>query len=668
MNETLASIVAAEGIKIRDRKRDKIKCPFHDDKEPSMGISVEEGWFRCFAASCEKKGDAVNWLLYRGLSKRDALRRVKGEATFREQKIKWAGPSGTRIQIRRDYDDPTIEKDMWWEKSPGAPPQTQLVYPRRPKRGEEDLQPYSLVFCEGAKTAKAVRSAGFAVCAYVNATVIPTQETLTWVHVASPERTVWILWPDKDDGAIKALNRFEGRIPSGVKVLFVVPPEHLSTGQDAADCSVEQIRKGIESAIPWTPIAADDKKEESGGADGAGSSRELIGPQGSLVVNDEGKPYKNLPRNVWEAIHQLGYEVGWNEFHQNVNVWPRGKKSEATQITDSCWSRWITLAQHFYGVSTSRQMFIDAVVTWAQENKFHPIKDYLDSCKWTDSETEARMFIGNFVQAAFKVEDLASKVALYKWFCAAVRRIRQPGCEWKYVPVLIGPENYRKSGVIGSLSPARRWFLDKLDFSLNQKDFFDVVNGSWLIEWSELEGISAFKGGSIKARISTEFDKYRRSYGRETEVFERQCVFIASSNERNFLNFSTGKARFWPITMTAAADPEYGAENRDRLWGSAALLESHEKLWMDLPRIEAEFDDRREAAYFVDPWEETLVQRIDLAGLSSAAILADVLKESHDRRNSLRLTRTMQRLGYERKRQGERDDHGQRPWVWVRSG
>ena len=537
MHETLSSIVASEGITIRNPKRDKIKCPFHDDKEPSMGISLEEGWFRCHAASCEKKGDAVNWLLYRGLSKRDALRRVKGEITFRETKIKWAGPEGERIQIRRDYDDPTIEKDMWWEKKPDAPKQTTLVYPRRPKKGETDRAPDTLVFCEGAKTAKAVRAAGFAVCGYVNATVIPAAETLAWVHAASPERTIWVLWPDKDSGAIKALNRFEGRIPAIVEVLFVAPPEYLSSGQDAADCTVDQIQGEVFSAIPWTPIAAAAEKKETKAADVV-SIGEPIGPQGSLVVNEEGKPYKNLPRNVWEAIHQLGYECGWNEFHQAVSVWPIGKKSEATQITDSYWSRWITLAQHFYGVSTSRQMFLDAVVTWAQENKFHPIKDYLDSCKWTDSETEARIQIGTFVQEAFKIEDAASKVAMFKWFCAAVRRIRQPGCEWKYVPVLIGPENYRKSGVIASLSPNRRWFLDKLDFSLNQKDFFDVVNGSWLIEWSELEGIQAFKGGSIKARISTEFDKYRRSYGRETEVFERQCVFIGSHPMRTIFSTS----------------------------------------------------------------------------------------------------------------------------------
>lgn len=36
-------------------------CPFHDDKNPSMQVSPEMGWFHCFA--CGAKGDVFDWVM-----------------------------------------------------------------------------------------------------------------------------------------------------------------------------------------------------------------------------------------------------------------------------------------------------------------------------------------------------------------------------------------------------------------------------------------------------------------------------------------------------------------------------------------------------------------------------------------------------------------------------
>jgi DNA primase len=45
----------------RSGKSWKGLCPFHDDKNPSMHVSPETGWFHCFA--CGAKGDVFDWVM-----------------------------------------------------------------------------------------------------------------------------------------------------------------------------------------------------------------------------------------------------------------------------------------------------------------------------------------------------------------------------------------------------------------------------------------------------------------------------------------------------------------------------------------------------------------------------------------------------------------------------
>lgn len=50
-------------------------CPFHDDHEPSFGVTADNGRWHCFG--CGKSGDAITWLMEReGLTFREACKRL----------------------------------------------------------------------------------------------------------------------------------------------------------------------------------------------------------------------------------------------------------------------------------------------------------------------------------------------------------------------------------------------------------------------------------------------------------------------------------------------------------------------------------------------------------------------------------------------------------------
>ena len=79
MPTRLVDLLREDGVKLRGKGPEiAAKCPFHDDRKPSMSVNVEKEVYNCHG--CGAEGDAVTYLMdKRGLSQKEALREVKGE-------------------------------------------------------------------------------------------------------------------------------------------------------------------------------------------------------------------------------------------------------------------------------------------------------------------------------------------------------------------------------------------------------------------------------------------------------------------------------------------------------------------------------------------------------------------------------------------------------------
>jgi len=65
----LAALVRAAGVELRRQGRNWLgRCPFHDDREPSLVITPAKGLWHCLGA-CRTGGDAIRWV-----EKREGLR------------------------------------------------------------------------------------------------------------------------------------------------------------------------------------------------------------------------------------------------------------------------------------------------------------------------------------------------------------------------------------------------------------------------------------------------------------------------------------------------------------------------------------------------------------------------------------------------------------------
>ena len=67
------------------------------------------------------------------------------------------------------------------------------------------------------------------------------------------------------------------------------------------------------------------------------------------------------------------------------------------------------------------------------------------------------------------------------------------------------------------------------------------------MEIGELAGMRKAEAETIKLYISKQIDRFRPAYGRRLQEFPRQCIFIGTTNETQFLRDTTGNRRFWVV-------------------------------------------------------------------------------------------------------------------------
>jgi len=72
----------------------------------------------------------------------------------------------------------------------------------------------------------------------------------------------------------------------------------------------------------------------------------------------------------------------------------------------------------------------------------------------------------------------------------------------------------------------------------------------WIVEIAELKAIRNSQIEATKTFITETRDTFRPPYGRRTAQFPRQCVFIATTNETEYLRERSGNRRYWPVRCT----------------------------------------------------------------------------------------------------------------------
>jgi hypothetical protein len=105
------------------------------------------------------------------------------------------------------------------------------------------------------------------------------------------------------------------------------------------------------------------------------------------------------------------------------------------------------------------------------------------------------------------------------------------------------------------------------------------------MEVGELAGMRKAEAETIKLYISKQADRFRPAYGRRLQEFPRQCIFIGTTNETEFLRDTTGNRRFWVVDTPHNPPRDMWAELTPatvrQVWGEAVqMYKDGEKMFL----------------------------------------------------------------------------------------
>jgi predicted P-loop ATPase len=162
----------------------------------------------------------------------------------------------------------------------------------------------------------------------------------------------------------------------------------------------------------------------------------------------------------------------------------------------------------------------------------------------------------------------------------------------------------------------------------------EKISGVWLYEIADLTGMRKSEVDAVKAFASRTHDRARPAYGRCVVNQPRRCIFIATTNEADYLKSQTGNRRFWPVKV-GRVDVDGLRRDRDQLWAEAAYCEAQGasiELHASLrPAAAVEQEQRREA----DPWESPLSEvrgnhvKNEKTGLMEERIFTETIFRDH---------------------------------------
>jgi putative DNA primase/helicase len=330
------------------------------------------------------------------------------------------------------------------------------------------------------------------------------------------------LYGERDDGSTASITR----LPS-YKAMLELAQEDSRVKTELIEAQRESAREDFAD-----PLKGDDDDEwmKQLQFDGNGACLQTIG-NARLVLDHD-------PR--------LAGRIAWNEFSHALTItgdlpWHQLDEPTGDRWRDADDSGLRLYLEQGYGIKQPSKI-ADALTVVAQRRKYHPVRDYLHGLRWDGVPRVERLLIDYLAAEDSEYVRTVTRKAL----AAAVARVMSPGVKWDYMLTLYGRQGVGKSFFVKTL--AGPWYSDSVN-TFNGKEAYEQLQGAWILEVAELSATKKSETEATKHFISKSEDMFRVAYGKHVTRFPRQCIFIGTTNDAEFLRDRTGNRRFWPVTV-----------------------------------------------------------------------------------------------------------------------
>ena len=216
-------------------------------------------------------------------------------------------------------------------------------------------------------------------------------------------------------------------------------------------------------------------------------------------------------------------------------VKPLGWYRDSPTLTDVDVKYLLLYFEENYGLTVEKKI-IDAVAVIANENRYHPVCDFLNALQWDGTE-RIRFCLHRFLGS--DTDDYTYE-ALKLFLLGAISRAFKPGCKFEVMLCLVGGQGAGKSSFFRLLAVNDDWFSDDLK-KLDDENVYRKMQGHWIIEMSEMIATANAKSiEEIKSFLSRQKETYK-IHIRQTE------------SDNVYLGVLPIPLTFFPLTEQATA-------------------------------------------------------------------------------------------------------------------
>jgi len=278
-------------------------------------------------------------------------------------------------------------------------------------------------------------------------------------------------------------------------------------------------------------------------------------PKRVMSKRDKGKPVVNLEGKIWQVSDFV-----------NGNTWMDAHDIGIRSLIEA------PTTQGGYSIKISDRDLRGGVSIASHNNSFHPLRSVLEDCERRHPNPKPGGCETLFVRYLDCDDTRYNRETALMFMLGAVTRIFEPGHKFDFVPIIEGVQGKGKTTFVMTLGMG---FSGQLTGDIsNTQQMVEMMQGSWIIELGEWSSMARSDVNDLKAFISRDQDKARMAYAHRPMVFRRQCIFMGSTNDREYLKDPTRGRRYWPIIckLKGQIDNKALAAEVQELWAEAVKL------------------------------------------------------------------------------------------------
>lgn len=377
---------------------------------------------------------------------------------------------------------------------------------------------------------------------------------------------------------------------------------------------------------------------------------------------------------IKDDLLSLGYDFRIVDLDESLQI----KVGKTWEIMSDTYAAIVEMDMYESGYGTKKKpslkMVKNAALKLGHEQRFHPIKAYLESLP-PYTPRESGYYAVQELAAYFTNPDGWFHRWLFRWMVGAIAKVyeaaRNP------MLVLSGPQDIGKSYFVKWLCSTLPDHFMKQSINPDDKDSELRLTDTFIWEVDELPNTTARQNSeALKSFLTLPFIKRRAAYGRYLTHKPAITSFVGTANfdGAGFLNDPTGTTRFLTCEITKI-DFDYALRvNLDYVWAEAFwFYRNASKAW-ELTQLEKVARDELNSRYEVSlPLVDVIQNRFLITRNPEDVMTAYQIREllvGHYRVHSEagfynELGRALRKIGLDKRRlpyQGKGQGHH---WVWL---